>query len=110
MSLALKPVTSGLIFIGGFFGFSTAMRSTASFTPSSSCDPAIETHIAGEFNGWDDENIYKMDNGQIWQQSNYHYHYHYAYHPEVLIYKSAAGCHIRVDGDDDKGVDVIQLK
>jgi hypothetical protein len=34
---------------------------------SADCDPAIETHIAGEFTGWDDETIYKMDNGQIWQ-------------------------------------------
>jgi uncharacterized protein YjlB len=52
-----------------------------------------------------------MDDGSIWQQSSYHYHYHYAYHPEVLIYSSSAGsCHIKVEGDDDEGVDVHRLR
>lgn len=80
-------------------------------TRPSDCEFAIETNIAGDFNGWDDETIYKMDNGQIWQQSNYHYHYHYAYHPSVVIYKTRyATCHIRVTDDDDEGVDVVRLK
>jgi hypothetical protein len=33
------------------------------------CAPAIETMIAGEFNGWEGETIFKLDNGQIWQQA-----------------------------------------
>jgi hypothetical protein len=87
----------------------TSMARAAS-PPSSNCDPAIETHITGEFNGWEDEKIYKMDNGQIWQQANYHYHYHYAYHPSVIIYKSSTGCKIKVEDDDDEGVTVTRLK
>lgn len=75
------------------------------------CDPPVESHIAGEFNGWDSETIYKLDNGDIWQQSNYHYHYHYSYHPAVLIYRNRYGtCHIKVEGDNDEGVDVIKLR
>jgi hypothetical protein len=31
----------------------------------------IETQISGEFKGWDGETIFKMMNGQIWQQSTY---------------------------------------
>jgi tetratricopeptide (TPR) repeat protein len=82
-----------------------------SMAPVSDCGQAIETHIAGEFNGWEGETIYKMDDGSIWGQSVYHYHYHYAYHPQVLIYKSQSGaCHIKVEGDDDEGVDVHRLK
>jgi hypothetical protein len=78
---------------------------------TSDCDPAIETNISGDFKGWDDETIYKMDNGQIWQQSTYHYHYHYAYHPSIVIYKTSSGaCHARVTEDDDEGADVIRLK
>lgn len=80
-------------------------------TAHSACDSAIESNISGDFNGWDDETIYKLDDGSIWQQANYHYHYHYAYHPEVVIYKNKAGaCHIRVTDDDDEGVDVVRLK
>jgi hypothetical protein len=76
----------------------------------SDCNPAIETNIRGEYGGWNDEVIYKMDNGQIWQQANYHYHYHYAYHPSVIIYPTSRGCHIKVEDDDDEGVDVVRIK
>jgi tetratricopeptide (TPR) repeat protein len=93
----------------------TAPSNTVARTPptasGSYCSEAIETHITGEFKGWDGETIYKMDNGSIWEQSMYRYHYHYAYHPQVLIYQSASGaCHIKVDGDDDEGVDVRRVK
>ena len=85
-------------------------RETAAKQPTA-CDPAIETHITGDFSGWDSENIYKMDDGSIWQQSAFHYHYHYSFHPAVIIYKSRSGaCHIKVTGDDDPGVDVERLK
>ncbi len=78
---------------------------------SSACGSAIDTHIDGDFNGWEGETIYKMDNGTIWKQANYHYHYHYAYHPSVLIFPSGAGaCHIKIEDDDDDGVDVLRIK
>jgi hypothetical protein len=74
------------------------------------CNPAIETRISGDFNGWDDETIYKMDDGSIWRQTNYHYHYHYAYHPSVTIFPNRSGaCHILVEGDSDEGVDVERI-
>lgn len=85
-----------------------ATRSKASPTPD--CDPVIETEISGDYNGWNNEVIYKMTNGQIWQQAGYHYHYHYAYRPEVMIYPTKHGCHIKVEDDDDEGVDVTRLK
>jgi hypothetical protein len=74
------------------------------------CSSAIETQIDGDFNGWDDEVIYKTENGEIWQQANYHYHYHYAYDPKVVIYSTGHGCHMKVEDDDDEGADVVRLK
>jgi hypothetical protein len=105
-----KVASLSFLIVSAFSGLAGTPFHDFLYSPPGSCDPAIETHIAGDFNGWDDETIYKMDNGQIWQQANYHYHYHYAYHPEVLIYKSGSGCHIKVTGDDDRGVDVVRLK
>lgn len=77
---------------------------------SSGCDPAIETNIDGDFKGWEGETIYRLRNGQIWQQASYHYHYHYAYAPEVTIYSTARGCAMRVSGDDDEAISVRRLK
>ena len=60
----------------------------------------IESQIDGEFQGWDGETIFKLLNGQIWQQSSYQYHYHYAYMPKVTIYRTDGGYKMKVDGVD----------
>lgn len=69
----------------------------------------IETQIDGDFEGWEGETIFKMMNGQIWQQSSYDYTYHYAYSPEVLIYEFNGSWIMRVE-DLDETIEVIQLK
>lgn len=69
----------------------------------------IETQIDGVFEGWDGETIFKMMNGQIWQQSTYSYKYHYAYFPEVLIYEFQGSWIMRVE-DVDETINVIKLK
>lgn len=69
----------------------------------------IETQISGEFKGWDGETIFKMLNGQIWQQSTYAYMYHYAYSPNVLIYEFKGSWIMKVDDVDDT-IEVKKLK
>ena len=61
----------------------------------------IESEIAGDFNGWDGETIFKLDNGQIWQQSEYDYEYEYAYRPKITIYKTGGGYKMKVEGMED---------
>jgi hypothetical protein len=68
--------------------------------PRSSCSPAIEASISGEFHGWSGDTIFKLDNGRIWQQAEYHYDYDYEYNPDVTIYQTTAGCRMKVDGED----------
>jgi hypothetical protein len=114
----VKPV----VFVEPQLGMFTASTSMPAPTQASvpnpppsassrSCTPAVETHIDGDFNGWEGETLYKMDDGSIWQQSTYHYHYHYTFHPSVTIYANRYGaCHIKVEGDDDDGADVIRIK
>ena len=67
----------------------------------------IETRIDGDFEGWEGETIFKLMNGQIWQQSEYNYHY--AFMPEVLIYRSGGGYKMKVDGIGDS-IRVTRLK
>lgn len=81
-----------------------AIRGEASASPD-----VIETYIDGTFEGWDGETIFKMDNGQIWQQSSYAYIYHYAYHPKVPIYRTGSGYKIKVDGVSDT-ISVTRIK
>ncbi len=69
----------------------------------------IEARIDGEFSGWEGETIFRLDNGQIWQQAAYAYRYHYAYRPKVLIYPSGRTYKMRVDGINAE-ITVVRLK
>ena len=69
------------------------------YAPLTSQD--IETQIDGDFEGWEGETIFKMTNGQIWQQSSYSYMYHYAYMPNVIIYDTSSGYVLKVEGVEE---------
>ena len=66
-----------------------------------SCSPAIESAISGNVEGWSGETIFKLANGQIWQQAEYAYTYFYEYHPDITIYQTSAGCRMKVEGQDE---------
>ena len=74
-------------------GTATTSKATIPATPD-----LIESQIDDDFEGWEGETIFKLRNGQIWQQSSYAYAYHYAYAPKVLIYKSGGVYKMKVDG------------
>ncbi len=67
----------------------------------SKCTPAVESTIAGDFEGWSGETIFKLDNGQIWEQAEYAYTYSYSYRPEVTIYQTRGGCRMKVEDEDE---------
>ena len=69
----------------------------------------IESNISGTFEGWKGETIFKLMNGEIWQQTEYWYEYHYAYSPKVLIIPSAGGYKAKVEGVS-KAVGVTRLR
>lgn len=61
-------------------------------------EAVIESRIDGDFEGWEGETVFILENGQIWKQSRYAYHYHYAFRPKVLIFRGSAGYEMKVDG------------
>ena len=91
---------------------STPSRAVVTPPVVQSTEEVIETHIDGTFTGWTGDNVWKMTNGQIWQQARYAYHYHYAYRPQVLIYYSSitGGWKMKIDGDDDEGLEVKRIR
>lgn len=84
--IAIIPVTVGP---------STPRGKSAPEAPSQA---VIESRIDGEFTGWEGETIFKLSNGQIWQQASYAYTYHYAYRPNVVILRTSGGYVMQVDG------------
>jgi len=61
-------------------------------------ESVIETEISGEFEGWSGETIFKLSNGQIWQQAEYDYEYEYEYNPKVMIYRKGGEYRMKVEG------------
>jgi hypothetical protein len=81
--------------------FATAEPIVRESAPSSIVSGVVDTYIDGEFTGWDGETVFRLQNGQIWQQAAYAYTYSYAYSPRVLIYAAGSGWHMQVEGVTD---------
>jgi hypothetical protein len=69
----------------------------------------VESEIDGDFEGWEGETIFKLANGQIWQQSKYAYTYHYAYSPDIIIINIDGVWKMKVE-DVDEMIEVKRLK
>jgi hypothetical protein len=87
----------------------TSVTSTKSSPRPPATPGVIETQIDDDFEGWDGETIFKLSNGQIWQQAAYAYTYHYAYLPKVMIYLSGSAYRMKVEGVDNT-IPVKRLK
>ncbi len=62
----------------------------------------IESRISDTFEELapEGDSVYKLDNGQVWQQTKYFYQYKYAYRPRVTIEASGSRGIIHVEGFD----------
>jgi hypothetical protein len=58
----------------------------------------VTSQIDGEFKGAGGRSVYKLVNGQIWEQSEYLYHYYYEWRPTVVISGSDHRAMMRVAG------------
>ncbi len=69
----------------------------------------LESQIEGNFEGWDGDTIFKLTNGQIWQQARFAFHYHYAFRPNIVIYPTSDGWMMKVE-DVTETIQVKRLK
>ena len=73
-------------------------ETVAKLSPAGDGPDLIESRIDGDFEGWSGETIFKLDNGQIWQQVTYSYTYRYAFRPKVFIIKVHGAYKMIVEG------------
>jgi hypothetical protein len=69
----------------------------------------IETHIDGDFKGWEGSTAWVMENGQIWQQAQLGNHSHFASRPKVDIFPSDNKWIMHIEGDSEQ-VQVQRIK
>jgi hypothetical protein len=61
----------------------------------------VDSRIDGEFKGWEGETIFRLQNGEVWQQASSGHKYTYVYSPKVLIYQSGSEFRMKVEGVDE---------
>lgn len=54
--------------------------------------------INGEFEGFDDNKVFWMENGTCWMQDQYEYWYHYCYRPVAVITLANCRYYLNVEG------------
>lgn len=59
-------------------------------------DREIITRISGDFAGWDGRTIFKLENGQIWQQRQAGKYQYRADSPEVILKRGNFGYYLEV--------------
>ncbi len=72
------------------------------------CGGVIEATIINEFDGFEYGNIYKLSNGQIWEQTEFHINICIYLRPEVTIWYNGVDFQLKVN-DEDEPVTVQQL-
>lgn len=60
----------------------------------------VESRIVTDFDGLEHGNIYELQNGQIWKQTDFYIWIRIAVYPRVIIYRDGASWKMKVDGID----------
>jgi hypothetical protein len=63
---------------------------------------ATVTQIDGDFSGFNGSAVFRLANGQVWQQARYRYRYHYAYRPHVEISRHGSNFVMKVPCMNDQ--------
>ena len=61
-----------------------------------------ESYISEEFEGWDGDTIYELDDGSRWELVSYTYSYSYSYRPKTIIWKDGGKFFLEVQNMKDK--------
>jgi hypothetical protein len=58
--------------------------------------------ISGDFEGWDGDTVYKLDDGSKWELVSYNYSYSYSYRPRAIIWRDGGRYYLEVQNMNDK--------
>ena len=61
-----------------------------------------ESYIAEEFEGWDGDTVYELDDGSKWELASYTYSYSYSYRPKAIIWREGGRYYLEVATMKDK--------
>jgi hypothetical protein len=69
------------------------------FVEVSTIDDVVKSTFKNDFNGWEGQTVFKLDNGEVWEQDEYESYSNNSYQHEALIYNSGLDYRLQVDGN-----------
>ncbi|TCO78497.1 hypothetical protein [Chromatocurvus halotolerans] len=92
-------------------GNAQIMQGTSEAVREAEKNLEIKSRISGDFNGWDGDTIFRLENGQIWQQRLAgRYPYRGPENPEIRISKNFLGFYKMTVLESGKSVGVKRLR
>ena len=61
-----------------------------------------DSYITGDFEGWDGDAVYELDDGSTWELVSYTYSYSYSYRPRAIIWRDGGRFFLEVQNMSDK--------
>ena len=62
----------------------------------------LESYITDEFEGWDGDTVYELDDGSEWELVSYTYSYSYSYRPKAIVQQVGGKFFLEVQNMKDK--------
>lgn len=97
-NVVICPSRDKLIVKGKSLNIELLSSTPANGVSSGKLPALIESRIDGRFEGWSGETIFRLENGQIWQQASYASTHSRKYRPKVVIVRTGAGYEMQVEG------------
>jgi len=61
-----------------------------------------DSYISGDFEGWDGDSIYELEDGSRWELVSYKYSYSYSYRPKATVWRDGGRYYLQVANMSDK--------
>ena len=62
----------------------------------------LDSYIAGEFEGWDGDALYELDDGSRWELVEHRYLYSYRYRPHAIVWRDGMRYYLEVEGMSER--------
>ncbi len=89
---------------------SEVLRNTDEEVIEAAKETEVLSTISGAFKGWSGSTVFKLDNGQVWQQRRRGNYAHHGPNPEIIITKNFMGFYRMELVDSGKSVQVQRIK
>lgn len=62
----------------------------------------LDSYICGDFEGWDGDAVYELDDGSRWELVAYNYLPAYSYRPRTIVWRDGTRYFLEVQGMKDR--------